>query len=602
MNRILQLIEFYIKTVMIFITAKMVFMLANHGYISDIPTVVSHGLSLDLSTSLYLIIIPFLLTLVTLIPQCEGKWYKMIMQIYTIIISYALSLIFIADTSLYPFWGFKLDATAIQFLDTPGDAFASVSIGYVVLRIIIWLFAGFIIALFYHFSLIKHSSSISIRQRLSIAVFLVLCIPCIIIGIRGGTTESTTNIGQVYFSNNQFLNHSAVNPLFSFIASFEKTASDNINYDFLSAQQLQQQMQGLYPTTSIHSESLLNTTRPNIIIVLMESAGTQFAHVMPTLRHLASEGINFTNCYGNTWRTDRGTVCTFSGYPSFPTLSVMKMPNKSRQLPALAQSLKRQGYTNSYLYGGDINFTNMRSYLLGTGFDKLTWMNDYTNSERHSAQWGVRDDITFATLADMVIKMNPDKPQFIGYSTLSSHEPWDVPTHTIPGDKHLNAFNYLDKCIDTFIKKIRNTPAWRNLLIIFLPDHSINYKQYNELHPDRNRIPMIWVGGAVKQHKNIDVICNQTDLAATLLAQLHLPHHDFKYSRDVLSSNYKKPFAIHNFNNGVTIYDDKGYTVYDLNAMRISATNTRQSVTAQQHVIRAKAILQATLADLKAKK
>ena len=46
-----------------------------------------------------------------------------------------------------------------------------------------------------------------------------------IIGIRGGLDESTTNIRQVYFSQNQFLNHSAVNPVFSFLSSFEKTDS-----------------------------------------------------------------------------------------------------------------------------------------------------------------------------------------------------------------------------------------------------------------------------------------------------------------------------------------------------------------------------------------
>jgi hypothetical protein len=42
-----------------------------------------------------------------------------------------------------------------------------------------------------------------------------------IIGIRGGIDEYTTNIRHVYFSQNQFLNHSAVNPVFSFLSSLE---------------------------------------------------------------------------------------------------------------------------------------------------------------------------------------------------------------------------------------------------------------------------------------------------------------------------------------------------------------------------------------------
>ena len=62
-------------------------------------------------------------------------------------------------------------------------------------------------------------------RREAATVTNLLFIPLIIIGIRGGLDESTTNIGQVYFSQDQFLNHSAVNPVFSFLSSFEKTDS-----------------------------------------------------------------------------------------------------------------------------------------------------------------------------------------------------------------------------------------------------------------------------------------------------------------------------------------------------------------------------------------
>ena len=60
----------YILTVVIFITAKLVFMLVNyegHAFaIGDVCDVVLHGLSLDLSTSLYILILPFLITMVSL--------------------------------------------------------------------------------------------------------------------------------------------------------------------------------------------------------------------------------------------------------------------------------------------------------------------------------------------------------------------------------------------------------------------------------------------------------------------------------------------------------------------------------------------------------
>ena len=159
--------------------------------------------------------------------------------------------------------------------------------------------------------------------------------------------------------------------------------------------------------------------RPDIVIILMESAGDFLADVMPRLQQLKKEGINFSNCYGNTWRTDRGTVCTYSGYPSFPTSSVMKMPSKTQHLPSIARTLQKAGYQTSYFYGGDINFTNMRSYLVGTGFEQLTWMKDFSKAEQETSEWGVRDDIMFKAVYQKLTSHH-EKPQLIGFSTLSS--------------------------------------------------------------------------------------------------------------------------------------------------------------------------------------
>ena len=106
----------------------------------------------------------------------------------------------------------------------------------------------------------------------------------------------------------------------------------------------------------------------------------------------------------------------------------------------------------------------------------------------------------------------------------------------------------------------------------------------------RNKIPMVWAGGAVKAPRKITQLCNQTDLAATLLAQLRLPHDQFRWSRDVLSASYRYPFAVHNYNNGFSLADSTGFIAYDLESQRLVTNESSQG----------KAILQATTADLKA--
>lgn len=597
-QRALYLLRFYLATLLFFVVGKVGFMLYHHGghdfSLADMMQVIGHGLSLDLSTSFYIFILPFLLTIISLWVRVP----RLVYRVYYVIAAVLLALAFVADTSLYEFWLFKLDASCLQYLETPTEAMASVSVWYVLLRILSFLLIAFLIYWVYDF-LTTPFSPLTTKNSLIGTVAALLFIPLMIIGIRGGLDESTTNIGQVYFSQNQFLNHSAVNPFFSFFASFEKTASNNVTYHFMEDEECEKIVSELYNTQSMDIDTLLSTRQPNIIVILLESCGGQFTEISgrtditPNLNRLAKEGIYFTNCYGNSWRTDRGTLCTWSGYPSFPTMSVMKIPSKSRTMPNIARTLQEErGYHTHYLYGGDINFTNMRSYLVSGGFSNLTWKEDYTSDEQKSAKWGVRDDITFETLYQLTTTM--PQPYLIGYSTLSSHSPWDVPIHHFD-DEVLNAFYYLDQCVGNFIERLRKSPAWDNTLVVMLPDHGIFYQDIDESNPLLNHIPMIWVGGAVKEPRRVEQICNQTDLPATLLGQLGLNHDAYTFSRDVLSKTYTRPVAIHTYDDGFTMIDSTSFVNYDFISDRV----VRSEGNGYERLIRqAQAILQAATKDL----
>ena len=598
-QRALYLLKFYVATLLFFVAAKIGFMLYQHGghdfTFTDMLQVIGHGLSLDLSTSLYIIAVPFLLVAVSLWLRIP-KWC---FRIYYVIAAVLLSLAFVADTSLYEFWQFKLDASCLSYLETPTEAMASVSTGYILLRLLCLMILVGGIYWVYDKLTPPFQRLASKIQKFSASLATLLLIPLIIIGIRGGLDESTTNIGQVYYSQNQFLNHSAVNPVFSFFASFEKTATNNVTYHFMEDKACELIVSELYNTKSVGIDTLLTTQQPNIIVILLESCGGQFTEISgrtditPNLNRLAHEGIYFTNCYANSWRTDRGTLCTWSGYPSFPTMSVMKMPSKSRSLPNIARTLQQErGYSTHYLYGGDINFTNMRSYLVAGGFSDLTWKDDYTKEEQTSAKWGVRDDITFQTLTELTQTMR--QPFLIGYSTLSSHVPWDVPIHHFD-DEVLNAFYYLDQCIGDFIQQLRQSDLWDNTLVIMLPDHGIVYADLDESNPLLNHIPMLWVGGAVKQPRRIEQVCNQTDLPATLLGQLGISHEEYTFSRDVLSVTYKHPFAIHTYDDGYTIIDSASFVNYDFISNRVVSNYGKDR---DKLILRAKAILQAASKDL----
>ena len=69
----------------------------------------------------------------------------------------------------------------------------------------------------------------------------------------------------------------------------------------------------------------------------------------PHFTRLSKEGIFFTNCYANSFRTDRGTVCTFSGYLGLPTASVMTIAAKSRTMPGISEGQSKAVYKTDFL-------------------------------------------------------------------------------------------------------------------------------------------------------------------------------------------------------------------------------------------------------------
>ena len=373
-------------------------------------------------------------------------------------------------------------------------------------------------------------------------------------------------------------------------------------FNFFTEDERASLFNGLYPTTDGDSiVEVLNTKKPNVLLIMMEGFGGVFVEplgglpdVAPNLNRLSEEGIFFTNCYANSFRTDRGTVCTLSGYLGLPTASVMKIPAKSRTLPAISEELVKAGYQTDFLYGGDINFTNMKSYLLSKGYQKLTADTDFSLAQQASNVWGVNDDITAEWLLSQ-LKERKEGPWFTTYLTLSSHEPFDVPYNRLE-DKIPNAFAYTDECLGKLIDGLKQSEVWKNLLIVCIPDHGFCYPQGSvDRGGEYSKIPMLWLGGTIKQPMKVDKIMNQADMAATLLAQLGLDHSMFTFSRNVFGSDYTYPFAFHTSGSTFTFRDSTGVSAYDTKANTISYEEPSSS---EERLKRGKAILQSVYDDL----
>ena len=572
-NRIKYLLSYCVLIWAYFLVQKPVFMACNASKdysIGDYLSVMWHGAGLDATTTGYLTILPFVLTVASV--WFRHMPFRKIMTPYYIVVMLLISVIFVSDLSLFAFWESKLDASVFIYIDSPKNAMASVSGAYIAARVALMLGLTALMSGLLWLVTPRNLTKINMIGQQLLTTLCALPVGALLfLVIRGGIRVSTANVGDAYFSTDQYLNLSAINPAFNLFASTERQARYEDEFNFYDEERRATLMKGLYPKSDEGTEYVLNTSRPNILVIFMESFGATMIErlggekgVAPNLERLADEGVFFSRIFANSFRTDRGTVCTFSGYPGLPTLSLMKVSNLCQSLPNIARTLGDAGYTTDFLYGGDINFTNMQGYLRAGGFHTITSQDDFSMSDRNYSKWGVPDGLTFNRLFDMLKEREgAKKPWFTAFLTLSSHEPFEVPFKKFD-DAHYNAFAYTDHCIGEFIKRFKKTPQWKNTLIVLLPDHGIPYPKDGErFSPRYFRIPMIWAGGAVSRKMTVEKIMNQTDLAATLLAQLGLKHGDFKFSRNVLSESYNSPFAFYSFVNGFCFLDNTGVSVYD---------------------------------------
>lgn len=542
---------------------------------AELALVVWNGLKLDQTVAGYITALPLLVVLAAL--WIPGRWSRSVLKGYLLVIAAVAATAFAANLALYEYWAFPLDSSVLQYLASPKEALASVTAGQLLLQLLVAaaVFGG--MAWCYLRVLRLYDPARRSTHRAGSTLVLLLAAGVLFLPIRGGVSVATANVSKVYFSGRMFLNHAAVNPLFSFLSTLSDGDDALYEYEFFPEPEraaIFEPLRGDLPA-GIGTDTLLRTRRPNVVLFLVESFGRSTVDervggepVAPEFQRLKGEGVYFDNLFANSFRTDRGTVAVLSGFPAQTKMSVMKLPVKSQRLPSIARSLRREGYATSFYYGGDLNFTNTASYLYGTGFDRLTWQKDL-HFDAPTSKWGYADDVVIDAFTDHVLaEAASQRPFFAAMLTLSSHEPFDVPFAKFD-DPMLNAMAFTDACLGRFVERVRQTPVWDDLLVILIADHAYPYP-YGIANSDalRHRIPMLWLGGAVRRPAVVETYGSQSDLAATLLAQLGITHGDFLFSRDLFDPARPK-FGYWCFNNGFGVADAGGTTIFDCTSARV---------------------------------
>ena len=573
-QRLLLFFKYYLFWIVLFQLQKLFFILVQYKLMGDISLsdclqVMAHAFPLDLSVASYITAVFGLLLMVSNLVNI--RVIRCISHVFTAVVLAIVVFVLIGDNSTFSFWGYHWDKSIFTFLQSPKEVLAcAVWWQWILVTILflLWFVAcGFVYLKWLKWDKVELESRTTTRLWqtgvwLLITAFLFL-------PMRGSVTVSTMNTGRVYFSNNQMLNQAAVNPLFNIIESLSENTFDLNKYTYMSSVEAQQLTQQLLPTDRwTHTEEVFTTQRPNIVLVILESFSTNALDAMPNLMRLAQEGIYFSNAYSSSYRTDRGIVSLMSAFPGQPTSSLMTVPSKSRNLPQIGKALKQEGYLLNFYYGGDEDFTNMRSYLIDGGFENRVVDKDFPLQDRMS-KWGAHDHIVLERASREIRQrytQYPDNQYFDVILTLSSHEPFDVPFTSDFSHAYLNSVAYTDSCLGAFVDSLKQHPLWDSTIVILSPDHGYPYPNgIANYNPLRYRIPMAIIGGAVQQPMQVPTLCSQIDLVPTVLHAMGLDAEAYPFSKNILDSTQTE-FAFYAFNDGFALLTPQDTIIVDAKA------------------------------------
>ncbi len=579
--RLRGIVLYFLFWIFYFITLKILFVTyfwkLSLQHLPLLPKVFLYGIRLDMSATGYIVLLPILLLLVSVL--FAGGWFKKVMNGYTLLLLLVFSILATIDLASYSDWGSRLDASTLFYASKPKEAVASVSLLFILVHLTL---GAALVFWFYRLYTKRIGGNRFEFQRVTwyFAPLLLILFGCMVFPIRGGMGTAPINVGSTYFSTVSFMNHAAINLPWNFGFSITNLETVDNPYQFMEQPEANRLVNQMTQSDST-LVPVLRTRQPNIILIILESFTANATGclqgsvpVTPNLDRMAHEGILFTNMYASGSRTDKGMIAILSAFPAQPTTSIIKFPNKTQKLPSLPHIFHDRGYSTEFYYGGDIEFANYQSYLLNAGFEKLHSMKDFPGSQR-ICSWGVPDEFLFQRVFQDICRA--DTPYFKTLFTLSSHAPYDVPMPPyLEGDSQeilfCNSMYYTDFHLGKFIDSLEHRGKLENTLLICIADHGSTWPgSWPNFRPEKFHIPMIWYGPALSTSgiQNTAYAC-QTDIAATLLSQMGMSYHDFRYSRNLFSADPPTQ-CVYAFNNGFGMVSDSLVYYYEREPNRSTA-------------------------------
>lgn len=600
---LLRLLVFWL---LLFALFRVVFIIYHHtkipdGQHSETGLSFLYALPLDISAACAAVTIPFLLWVFQ--QFYKHRFIHHLNLIFNITCIVLVTIISIANLKMYGEWGTPLSARAFNYLMYPKEVLSFISLWSVLLLLAVCGVFIYIGLKLYKGMITNFSYPI---ENIKIKIGMIIILPgLLLLGYRGGFQLAPINESSAYYSTLQINNHIATNNMWFLAHSFVEASDSKNPYLFMDAEKAKSITADLFAAKSGKSLAVSNTRKPNIVFIVLESWTADIIkalggeeNVTPHFDNLSKEGLLFTQMYGSGFRTEQGLVSILSGFPAQPNNSIITTPSKAEQLPSLNIELGKQGYQSSFYYGGEVEFANMKSYLLNTHFEKIIDKNNFEKSQLNS-KWGAHDEFVFMKQLDGL--KSEKQPFFSIVLTLSTHEPFEVTMQTpFNGGEEPERFKkaayYTDYCLYNYFNEAKKQSWYKNTLFVLVADHGHRLpKNRNMDFPEGRRITAMITGGALVNNlrgKTFDKITNQNDLPAIILGALNLPHANFAWSRNVFNEGVKE-FAYYSNENSLGWIAPQQNMVYSFNSKKVEELQPKSQTNLNDTVLtQAKAYLQ----------
>jgi phosphoglycerol transferase MdoB-like AlkP superfamily enzyme len=514
------------------------------GPAGELPRLMLTGIRFDLLALSYLLLPAWLAA--CLVPGAVERVAKLGLRFYFGALFGFIALLECASWPALREYGSRPEALFLEFLGHPSEVVGMVVNGFLLETLVALAAAG--VTGWWAFARVRAATAAPWPAWWSRLAVFPLGGALLFLGARSSLDHRPANLSSAVFSENHFHNEAALNSTYTLLYAVYRMRHETDSqrdYGEMASEKIAELVRresgiaagdfvaGAASSSMLHREQPVverSGRPPNVVVVLLESFGAEYTgrlggtSLTPNFDRLAAGGLAFDRLFSTGTRTSRGIEAVISGSFPTPARAVLKLGLAQKDFFTAPELFRRAGYSTHFVYGGEANFDEMKSFLAGNGVEHI-WDQGVLQKPEHAVGvWGIHDEDLFLE-ADAIFRKQGETPFFALVLSTSNHSPFDHPSGRIEPDPAFpeasveNAIKYTDHALGRFFEQARTSPYFANTLFLVVADHGTRTFG-DQLIPVRKfHIPGVILGppelvspGAVR------ALASQVDLMPTLLA------------------------------------------------------------------------------------